>query len=134
MIRLRSLQAFEALLVLALLFGIVEEVRNPEWPRLVGIAVNILWQYVTILAIRKQRSVAQLAPAEQVVVLSRQRALLRPLFVCCLSLFFVLFADVGLFVSGKYSIRTLAFIAAISSALTFCFLVFSFSRLRKRHG
>jgi hypothetical protein len=134
MTRLRILQAFEVLLVLALLFGIVAEFRDPKWPRVVGIAVNVLWQYGTLLAIRRQRNTARLAPAEQTVVMNRQRAILKPLFIGCFSLFVVLMIDVGLFVSHTYTSRTFAFIAAIASALTFCFLIFNFYSTQKRLG
>jgi hypothetical protein len=134
MTRLRILQAFEVLLVLALLFGIVAEFRNPQWPGVVGIAVNVLWQYVTLLAIRRQKNIAQLAPPEQTEVMNQQRAILKPLFIGCFSLFVMLMISVGLFLSHAYSIRTFAFVVVTASALTFCFLVVSFTRLQKRQG
>jgi hypothetical protein len=132
MTRLRILQAFEVLLVLALLFGIVAEFRNPQWPWVVGIAVNVLWQYVTLLAIRRQKHIAQLAPPEQTAAMNQQRPILKPLFIGCFSLFVVLMINVGLFLSHAYSTRTFAFVVLTASALTFCFLVFSFTRLQKR--
>ncbi|WP_263366100.1 hypothetical protein [Edaphobacter bradus] len=134
MTRLRILQAFEVVLVLALLFGIVEEFRDPQWPGVVGIAVNLLWQYVTLLAIRRQKSIAQLTPHEQTTVMNQQRAILKPLFIGGFSLFAVLMISVGLFLSHAYSIRTFAFVVVIASALAFSFLLFSFTRLRKRQG
>jgi hypothetical protein len=132
MTRLRILQAFEVLLAFGLLVGLVAEFRNPQWPRVVGIAINLLWQYMTLLAIRRQKNIAQLAPLQQAAVMNQQRATLEPLFVCGFSLFIVLLMSVGLFLSHAYSIRTFAFIAATASAITFCFLVFSFTRLQKR--
>jgi hypothetical protein len=131
MTRLRILQVFEVVLVLALLFGIVEEFRDPQWPRVVGIAVNLLWQYVTLLAIRRQKNIAQLTPREQTAVMNQQRAILKPLFIGGFSLFGVLLISVGLFLSHSYSIRTFAFVAVTASALTFCFLTFSITRLGK---
>jgi hypothetical protein len=134
MTRLRILQAFEVFLGLSLLFGIVAEFRNPQWPNVVGIAVNLLWQYMTLLAIRKQKNIAKLAPAEQTAAMNQQRAILKPLFIGGFSLFVVLMISVGLFLSHAYSIRTFAFVAVTASTLTFCFLVFSITRLRKRQG
>jgi hypothetical protein len=134
MTRLRILQAFEVLLVLALLFGLAAEFRDPQWPMVVGIAVNIIWQYVTLLAIRRQKNIAQLAPPGQTAVMNQQRAILKPLFICGFSLFAVLMINVGLFLSHAYSIRTFASVVVTASAFTFCFLVFSFTQLRKRQG
>jgi VIT1/CCC1 family predicted Fe2+/Mn2+ transporter len=132
MTRLRILQAFEVLLVFALLFGIVAEFRNPQWPNLIGFAVNILWQYMTLSAIRRQKNIAQLAPSEQSAAMNQQRALLKPLFIGGFSLFGVLLISVGLFLTHAYSIKTFAFVSVIASALAFCFLVFSLTRLQKR--
>jgi hypothetical protein len=132
MIRLRTLQAFEVFLVLSLLFGVVAEFRNPQWPSLIGFAVNILWQYMTLSAIRRLKSIAQLSPADQSAAMSRQRARLKPLFIGSFSLFAVLMISVGLFLSHAFSTRTFAFIVITTSTLTFGFLVFSFTRLQKR--
>jgi hypothetical protein len=132
MTRLRFLQAFEIFLVLGLLFGIVAEFRNPQWQSLIGFAFNILWQYMTLSAIRRQKNIAQLSPAEQSAAMNRQRATLKPLLIGSFSLLVVLMISVWLFLLHEYSIRTFVSVSVIASALTTCFLVFSFTRLQNK--
>jgi amino acid permease len=132
MTRLRILQAFEVFLVLSFLFGIVAEFRNPQWPSLIGFAVNVLWQYMTLSAIRKQKKIMQLTPSEQTAVMNQQQVILKPLLISSFLIFVVLAINVGLVVSNTYSTRTFGFVVLTATVVAVCYLVFSFTRLQKR--
>jgi len=130
------LQIFEGFLVLGLL-RVLLLLRYPNVSRialLVGIAINLLFQAVVITALRKQKRVEQLLPAERDQVNNRQRAMLRLLFIGSSCLFVALMVNVGLFVAHMYSIRTFAFVVLAAAALTFVFLTVRITQLNRSQG
>lgn len=127
------IQISEGLLVIGLLLGLLS-LRDPNVPRIpliIGITVNLCLQAAMIKALRKQKSIEQLSPAERNEANQGQRALLKPLFIASSFLSVVLMVDVGLFISHTYSARVFAIIALVAMVLSFAFLTHRFSQLKK---
>lgn len=129
-------QIFEAVLVIALIRGLFA-LRDPNLPRvplIVGIAINLCFQWLMITALRRQKTIEKLSPAKQTAISNRQRGVMRVLFVGCSFLFVALTVNVGLFISHMYSIRAFAFVAIVAAAFTFAFLTFRFTQLKRSGG
>ncbi len=131
-----SMQILEGVLVLGLFRAlfILRDPNVPHIPLIIGITMNLSFQWLLITALRKQKTNQKLSPAEQTVIINRQRGAMRILFIGAFSLFVVLMVDMGLLMSHIYSIRAFAFVALIAAALTFTFLTLRFSQLKKLQG
>jgi hypothetical protein len=56
MFQIRTLQAFLCFLWFCLIFGLFSGLRDHMYiPTLVGVAVNFMWQYGALIAIRKRK-------------------------------------------------------------------------------
>jgi len=134
--RRRVLIVFEAMLLFGLLGGLLSLIDGqvPHVVAFSAIAINLLLQTAIITALRKQKRVEQLSPAEKTVVINRQREILKVTFIGAFSLFVVLMVNVGLFISHTYSIRTFAFVVLVAAALTFVFLMVRITQLNRSQG
>ncbi len=126
---------YEALLVIGFLRGLFM-FGEPDVPRIaicVGLAINLFLQYAIIKAIRS-KTIDQLPPIEQAIAKTRQRAMMKVIFIGAGFLAVVMLINVGLFIRQVYSIRTMAFVQLVAMALFFCYFVISFRRLQKKTG
>jgi hypothetical protein len=126
---------YEALLVIGFLRGLFM-FGEPDKPRIaicVGLAINLLFQYTIIKAIRS-KPIDQLPPDEQVIAKARQKAMMKIIFTGTGALAVEMLINVGLLIKHVYSVRTFAFVQLTATALFFWYFVVGFTRLQKKTG
>ena len=130
------LQAFEVLLVIAMLRGLSMLLNHsvPRLPVIVGLAINLFFQWVIITALRRTQDMPQQSPADQDMLRARQKAFAKLVLLGSAAYGAVLFADVFLLMSHKASTRGFAFVAIAAAAVFCCYLILSINQLKKRYA